>query len=372
MKNRVLATLFPLVLALPLPINAAQVQLYGVVDMGFSMARASGNGPEAADGSWSYAMKSGMRNSSRIGLRGVEEVGTSGIKVGFILENQFKADSGEFQSANTLWERESSLWMSGDWGKVTVGRLGKLRSPVGSTGLFTTNNVNPFGNAMSSFVGGHKTVTVGDYFPHNNSIVYAAPKIQGLELFAQYSFGDKDDAGEMDDNDRYMALAARYFSGPLKATVVFDTIDKAHASDCAEQPSTVTAAVNYDFGVVQPFLLVQYFHSSPLNSVGFDAQRGYMKARGNYSGFGGMLTLRSPLAGGLAKAGVGYMKAKPEDKGIGNDLTRLTFSVGYDYKISKTFDLYMDAGYIQQRSETSTGVWILRGTEVLFGCVKFF
>lgn len=66
------------------------------------------------------------------------------------------------------------------------------------------------------------------------------------------------------------------------------------------------------------------------------------------------------------------MKAKPEDKGIGNDLTRLTFSVGYDYKISKTFDLYMDAGYIQQRSETSTGVWILRGTEVLFGCVKFF
>lgn len=372
MKKRMIASLLPIVVMLPALAQAAQVQVYGVVDMGLSMARASGNGPNAADGSWSYAMKSGMRNSSRIGFRGVEELGGN-TKVGFILENQFKADTGELQTANTLWEREASVWVSGDWGKVTAGRLGKLRSPVGSTGLFTTNNVNPFGNSMSSFVGGHKTVTAGDYFPHNNSIVYASPKFfNGWEMFAQYSFGDKDDAGEMDDNDRYMALATRYFSGPFKATLVVDTIDKANSSDRSEQPSTITAAVNYDFGWVQPFAVVQYFHSSPLNSVGADAQRGYMSAKGNYSGWGGMLTLRAPLAGGLAKVGMGYMNAKPEDKAVGGDVTRTTVSVGYDYKVSKTLDLYMDAGYVQQRSDTATGTWTLRGTEVLIGCVKFF
>lgn len=347
---------------------AGDVKVYGLVDMGFSLTQVSGHGEGAKDDEWNLSMKSGMRNSSRFGLKGSEDLG-NGYKVSYVLESQFLADSGELQQSGTLWEREASLALSGPFGKLTVGRLGKLRSPVGTTGLCTTNNVNPFGNSMSSFVGGHKTVTAGDYFPHNNSIVYAAPKIGGAEFFAQYSFGDKSDAGSVDDNDRYMAVAGRYFAGPLKATVIVDTINKAHNHDRSRQPTTVNAAVNYDFGVVQPFVYLQYFKSSPLNTVGQ-----YMKAAGTYDGVGGMFTLRAPLGGGLAKAGVGLMKAEAADDSRKNDVTRISFSVGYDYKLSKTFDLYADAGWIQQKSDTAKSQTdsTLRGFELLVGCVKFF
>lgn len=362
--------LFASLTALSLSSAAAQVQLYGVVDMGFSLARASGNGPNAGDGHWSMAMKSGMGNSSRIGLRGSERL-DNGLTVGFILENQFKADTGEFQSTGTLWERESSLWVSGDFGKVSVGKLGKLRSPVGSTGLFTTNNVNPFGNAMSSFIGGHKTVTVGDYFPHNNSIVYATPRLaQHWELFAQYSFGDKDDQGTFDNNERYMALAARFQSEALKATLVLDTIDEANRSDRSEQPSSATLAVNYNFGFIQPFVLVQAFRSSPINAVGSDAQRGYMKGVGKYDGWGSFVALRMPVWGGLAKVGAGYLDANSTVSAT-RDVKRYVVSVGYDYKLSKTLDWYADLGYVQQKTQ-ATGSHVLRGTEFAVGMVKFF
>lgn len=352
--------------------QAGDVQVYGLVDLGISATRASGNGPNARDGGWNVSMKSGMRNSSRFGLRGSEDLG-NGWRTGFTLESQFKADSGTLQTSGTLWEREASVYLSSPYGKVTMGRLGKLRSPVGTTGLCTTNNVNPFGNSMSSFVAGHKTMTAGNYFPHNNSVVYQTPKLlDGLEFFLQYSLGDETDDGTADANDRYMAAAARYFSGPLKVTFIVDTIDLADASSRSDQPTTVNLAVNYNFGFVQPFLYVQYFHSSALNSIGADSESGYMKPTGDYDGVGGMFTLRTPVGGGLAKLGLGYLTAERSHNAEKADVTRASVAVGYDYTFSKTFHVYADAGYVQQKTETATDSATLRGTEFLVGCVKYF
>ncbi len=360
-------TALALALAFSLPALAADVTVYGIIDMGLSLSRSSGSGEGAADGSWTASMKSGMRNSSRVGLKGVEDLG-NGYKVFFILENQFLADSGEFQTDGTMWEREASVAVAGPFGKITAGRLGKLRSPVGSTGLCNTYNVNPFGNSMSNFVAGHKTMTSGNYFPHNNSIVYTSPKMGGAEFFAQYSLGDDDDAGEMDDNDRYMALAGRYFSGPLKATLIVDTIDRADSSSRSRQPTTVTAAVNYDFGFVHPFLYVHYFHHGTVNTVG-----SYMRASGYFDGLGGMFTLQAPVPLGKVKLGLGFMKAESSSGQADADVTRRSIAVGWDYPMSRTFHVYADAGYVDQKLENDSVVTSrLRGTEFLMGCVKYF
>ena len=110
--------------------------------MGLSVSRSSGDASNANDGKALFQLKSGQRNGSRFGLKGVEDLG-SGNKVGFILEDQFKADDGTLQDSS-FWARESSLWVSGRYGRVTVGKVGQLKSPVGSTALAGTA-MYPFG-----------------------------------------------------------------------------------------------------------------------------------------------------------------------------------------------------------------------------------
>lgn len=352
--------------------QSADVQVYGVFDMGMSLSRASGDGPNAKDGDWNASMNSGMRNSSRVGLRGKEDLG-KGYTVSFTLENQFKADDGSFQTSGTMWEREASVALAGPFGKFTFGRLGVLKGPVGTTALGTTNNVDPFGNSMHSFVAGHKTMTSGNYFPVNNSVVYATPNMAGLELFLQYSFGSDQDGGTLDSNDRYMSAAARYTRGPFKATFFIDTIDKANSSARDKQPTTYTAAVNYDFGIVKPYLFVSYFREGTLNSIGADGDSRYMTASGNYDGVGGIFVLQAPMGPGKAKIGFGYMNAELSDDTLAkNDVTRASVAVGYDWKLTKTFDLYADLGYVQQKTENEDSSHTLRGTEFLVGVVKFF
>ena len=124
--------------------HAVSVEVYGLVDYGFSLSRTSGNADNAIHNSWSFEMKSGMRNSSRVGFRGTEDLG-NGYKVHFVLENQFLADTGALQDSSSFFARESSVALSGPFGKLTLGKVGKLRSPVGTTALASTIT-NPFGN----------------------------------------------------------------------------------------------------------------------------------------------------------------------------------------------------------------------------------
>ena len=84
-------------------VRAAEVSVYGVIDMGLSFSRQGGDN---GDNNVSVAMKSGMRNSSRFGFKGSEDLG-NGYKMGFILESQFLTDDGQLQTSGRLWERES-------------------------------------------------------------------------------------------------------------------------------------------------------------------------------------------------------------------------------------------------------------------------
>ena len=49
---------------------AMSVEVYGLVDYGFSLSNTSGNAENAIHNDWNFEMKSGMRNSSRVGFRG--------------------------------------------------------------------------------------------------------------------------------------------------------------------------------------------------------------------------------------------------------------------------------------------------------------
>ncbi|MDD7441106.1 MAG: porin [Sutterellaceae bacterium] len=353
---------------------APSVTLYGLMDTGFSLARTGGNDPaKAGDGNVSLRMKSGQRNGSRFGLKGTEDLG-GGYKVGFILEDQFKGDDGTLQDSS-FWARESTVWVSGGFGRVWLGKTGQLKSPVGSTALAGTI-MYPFGTLMGNFVGGLKYITAGNYLTVNNSITYRTPDWNGLTLNAQYSFAmNKQEGTGMNDDDRYMALAARYRAHNLVALALVDTIHRNTAASATTKDQwTYTLGANYDFGYVKPYVYAQYFRSANLNAVGADYKgEGHnISASGAYSGYGVLAAIQWPMWGGKAKVGGGYMHANGTGK-TENDVRRYSAHVGYDYPLSKRTDLYWDLGWVRQNTSAPSKPSIYQdGTELAVGMVHRF
>ena len=98
--------------------SATSVTLYGVVDTGF--AYNSVNTDDFAglkgQGGDSFSMEAGQRSGSRWGMKGVEDLG-NGLQVGFVLENGFNSDTGAVGDDDHFFNRESSLYLEGGFGK---------------------------------------------------------------------------------------------------------------------------------------------------------------------------------------------------------------------------------------------------------------
>lgn len=356
---------------------AADVQIYGIVDtgVGYNHVDADGLGQDKD----SFEMKSGQASGSRFGFKGTEDLG-NGLTVGFILEDGILSDTGV--DDKVMFNRESSLFIEGGFGKFAMGRIGSLNN--GQSSWAKVGMINAFGTSdwggYSAQVGSIMA-TAGQW---DNMIAYQTPDFAGFKVYAQYSMGNQVDGTDDDYNDakygeenestsdRYYALGVTYNNGPLAGYFAIDS--KNYASVTTEggdkvfkdvdDSLTVTLGGSYDFEVVKIYLGAQYFDevalsgfSGPLNAVDQKPSFGMVK------GYGLSLTGDAPLAGGKLMFGVGYTDAEQadsaEDKGSKYDFTRYVVSVGYDYPFSKRTDVYAMASYMQDSFEdkaTANGV----------------
>ena len=122
---------------------AADVQLYGIVDLGVGYNHVDVDGL-AADDQDSFQMKTGQASGSRWGIKGTEDLG-NGLKVGFILEDGFDADDGTEDSTGIMFNRESSLFIEGGFGKFAMGRIGSINN--GQSSWATVGMINAFGTS---------------------------------------------------------------------------------------------------------------------------------------------------------------------------------------------------------------------------------
>ena len=113
---------------------AADVTLYGLVDYSVRYQNLDAD-MAGVDKTNKVDMKSGANSGSRFGLKGTEDLG-NGVKVGFVLENGFDADTGALgdKKGNRLFDREAQLFVDGSFGRVSFGRVGQLASANGSYG----------------------------------------------------------------------------------------------------------------------------------------------------------------------------------------------------------------------------------------------
>lgn len=346
---------------------AADVTLYGVLDMGLAYNHVDLD-QSGVKNKNTFSMNSGQQSGSRWGLKSVEDLG-NGLKVGFILEDGFKADTGA--QGDQMFDRESSLFIEGGFGKIAFGRMGAINQGASSWALVNhlstfTTSFGPFAAQAGSFVS-----TAGKW---DNMISYRTPTFAGFTVYTQYSIGKTTSGGKPVEGaienessaDRYYAIGATYANGPFLGYLAVDSTNykswykdagaaaaSAHKTD---DSLTVTLGGNYDFDVAKVYFGAQYFDEVTLSSIGgivgtikYDESTESTSLK--VKGYGLGLSTSVPLADGSALLGIAYVDAKEADSVSVTDFDfrRWSVSAGYDYALSKRTNAYAVASYMNDK-----------------------
>ncbi len=348
---------------------AANVTMYGVIDTGLMYSykdvdAGKGGHHEGIDGKRydaqsTFGLDGGLNASNRFGIKGTEELG-NGMTVAFKLENGFKSDSGELKTENTLFDREASLSLSGDFGTISMGRMGGTASNAGTYDLvylyadaFDGGDNDILGLAMSGRA--------------DNMIVYQTPKFAGLQGTFQYSFNqsgaEKDQSSK---NDQYASATVTGNFGNLNAVMAYEYINRNADSLVRKDFQAVYLGGNYDCGFAKTFVMAQYFEGAS-SAFGIDTadftevdKDGQMLAKlKGLKGYGVHVGTIVPVMNGNLTVGVYYVDGKVEgynERATANgawsefediDASYLGGSARYEYPLSKRTSLYAGAGVAQ-------------------------
>ena len=349
---------------------AADVQLYGIVDTGLRYLHSDldVDSPNY-DAKDTFSMESGMQSGSRWGIKGTEELG-NGLTVGFILEDGFASDTGA--EKDQMFDRESSLFIQGGFGKFAMGRIGSINGGVSSWGKHGV--MSAFGTSWGNYAAQADAV-FGGSGKWDNMIAYETPDFAGFKVFAQYGMGSDSNENES-SSDRYYAIGASYANGPLNLYFAVDSINYQTAKlasgtpisgDDIDDAWTVRLGGNYDFEVVQLYAGAAYFDEAKLSSfsgAGTDLMSYEKDLAKSFKVKGWSLGISAaiPAAGGKVLVGASYMDAESADSmakydqgSMDNiDMTRWIVSAGYDYPLSKRTDVYGVVTYNQDSFDYNT------------------
>ena len=347
---------------------AADVQLYGIVDTGLQYVHGDTDSTEPNSDFDSFSMESGLASGSRFGFKGTEDLG-NGLTVGFILEDGIKSDTGV--DDDVLFNRESSLFLQGGFGKLAFGRMGSINGGASSWGKYGV--ISAFGTSWGDYSAQAGTWAMGAGM-WNNMIAYETPSFAGFKVFAQYGMGnqlaDKTDkttlVGEENESssDRYYAIGASYNNGPLSLYFAVDSINYASygtgkdVDPNGDDSLTVTFGGNYDFEVVKLYAGAQYFDeikTSKMKGIIQDVDtfnNGTDTFATRMKGWSLGVSAGIPAAGGTIMVGAAYLDAEAADsQEVGghkdDELSRWIVSAGYDYPFSKRTDVYGVVTYNQ-------------------------
>ncbi|MFG6432366.1 porin [Roseateles sp. LYH14W] len=288
----------------------SSVTLFGVVDAAVRYTKANGVTAKRLD-------SSGL-GTSRLGVRGVEDLG-GGLKAGFWLESQIDTDTGVAGGGSAFWGRRATVSLTGEFGEVRLGRnktASRLHledfDPYAATGLPNTLAV------YSNLGGGNSTA----YGRADNLASYSLPG--GLGGF----YGGVDvAAAEGTLANKHMSARAGYKAGPLHVSGTF-----ANADGPAAKYKLTSVGVAYDLGVAKPsFAYTQAKYGARKQTI-------YTAA------------VVVPLGQGSIQASYTDAKANTAAETAATGYTRIgdasLLAVGYTYNLSKRTALYTTVAQI--------------------------
>lgn len=362
---------------------AANVDVYGRIDTGLSYVHYDETG--LSDAKDTLSLDSGMSSGNRWGLKGSEDLG-NGYQVGFVLESGFDADTGAM-SKDGLFNREATLRVSGPFGSIYAGRMGRIGSDAGSVGFYA-GSVSPFGSGWGKMAG-HFAVTANYDSRYNNALAYVSPKVGPVTVYAQYTMGNATENESGDD--RLFSLGAQADFGALQVLGLVEYLNKKSVAGTTvyddsqyDDSYTINLGGSYDFSVAKVFLAGQYFKAAP-NYAGMKANyAGLVKEnewRYSFDGFGVNVGATAPIGAGqfLVSAGYGKGDLNIDTKDAKRSADAYIIQVGYTYPFSKRTNLYAGAGYMQTSMEdgiaNTDGTYSdkdFKTTQVMFGLLHKF
>lgn len=363
---------------------AANVDVYGRIDTGLSYVHYDETG--LSDAKDTLSLDSGMSSGNRWGLKGSEDLG-NGYQVGFVLESGFDSDTGAM-SKDGLFNREATLRVSGPFGSIYAGRMGRIGSDAGSVGFYA-GSVSPFGSGWGKMAG-HFAVTANYDSRYNNALAYVSPKVGPVTVYAQYTMGNATE-NESGDN-RLFSLGAQADFGALQVLGLVEYLNKKSVDDTTvyddskyDDSYTINLGGSYDFGVAKVFLAGQYFKAAP-DYAGMKGNCADEIGKGNewrysFDGFGVNVGATAPIGAGefLVSAGYGKGDLNYNTQDAKRSADAYIIQVGYTYPFSKRTNLYAGAGYMQTSMEdgitntdTTTSDKDFKTTQVMFGLLHKF
>lgn len=317
------------------------VQLMGLVDAYAGSVRMSG------DAGKRLVVGSGGMTTSWFGFKGSEDLG-GGLRANFNLTAFFQADSGNAGrfGNDPFFSRDANVNLSGGFGGITLGRA--LAPNFLPTILF-----NPFGDSFTFsplvlhanvplFNGTGWRATSTSDTGWANEIIYSTPSFGGLTANIHYQFGEQANTA----GPRNLGANLLFFKGPFAATAFYERTNLTNPVPAlfaaGETKSNWMLGASYDFTVAKAFVTYGEQKSDRLVPEGKTLSLG----------------ASVPIGAGKLMAATARTEVTP-----GN--TRRTTTVGYDYFLSKSTDVYANV----MRDSIST---FSSGTSVGVGMRKRF
>ena len=371
-------------------VQAANVTMYGKVDTGLRyQTNEITDGDQAVVDEDTFSMENGLNSASRFGVKGTEDLG-NGLKVGFVLENGFKADSGEFKTEKKLFDREASVSLYSDFGTLSMGRMGGVGSGAGTYDLV-------YGTADAFDGGSGSILGLAQSARYDNMITYQTPKFAGVQATVQYSFNEdstkdsKDREGSSAVN-RYASAALTGSFGALNTVLAYEFQNYQSFGTAArgEDGHTVYLGGNYDCGFAKTFVMAQYFKGLTVGSItglgmlsDIDGETEGTTLEDDFNayldkgakGYGLHLGTIVPISNGDLTVGAYYVDGKGETSAAGEedvDFDYIGLATKYEYRLSKRTSVYLGAGYHKAKFEDSEGEVEQKVGEVFTGLTHAF
>jgi len=305
----------------------SNVTIYGRADLG-GMYR-NGDSGAVAETEGKYEIASGIQAGSRIGFKGVEDLG-NGLKAIFEIEYGTALDQNTGGNKAATWtNRHSYVGLTGGFGTVVGGHLDGVRY-----GVF---------NAFDPFAGG----TVGNFTQMtiqvdraSNAVAYISPKFAGFGAVLAYAtaIDSTESAGNgiagTANNDRTLnTIMGTYDNGPISARLDYEQVIPTNNPG---KTWVSTAAASYDFGVVKVSALYDIIKGSEGSGTGAYTVNQHAWLVG----------LKAPVGKFTLKAVGGQLLNKQVK---GDQANAWKVGVGADYALSKRTSLYLDYGHIKNQ-----------------------
>ena len=183
----------------------SSVTLYGVIDAGLTYTSNVG-------GKSDWQQGSGGIEQSRFGLKGSEDLG-NGLKAIFTLESGFNLNNGRFANNNGMFNRQSFVGLSSNYGTVTLGRQYDAEqdflAPLSATGSWGGTSFAHWGN--------FDNLNTNQGFAVNNSIKFTSANYAGFTFGGTYGFSNQTGFA----NNREYSLGAAYQYQGLRVAAAY-------------------------------------------------------------------------------------------------------------------------------------------------------